>query len=121
MAKQNESTDILNVMMVNEDTSNALRGRGVSFTGHMGMTRDEMVKYIEAHGGHFDPTPRRGTSYLVSNGDWNKGSTITPKKSRKVLAAEQLGIKVITEKQLVDLVSAFQEREAAEKRAKTGT
>jgi BRCT domain type II-containing protein len=120
MAKQNESSDILNVMAVNEDTSNALRGKRVSFTGHMGMTRDEMVKFIENHGGRFDPVPKWGTTYLVSNGDWNKGSTITPKKSRKVLAAEANGVKVITEKQLVDIVFALQAKEAAEK-AKTGT
>jgi len=120
MAKQNESSDILNVMAVNEDTSNALRGKRVSFTGHMGMKRDEMVKFIENHGGRFDETPKWGTTYLVSNGDWNKGSTITPKKSRKVLAAEANGVKVITEKELVDIVFAFQAREAAEK-AKTGT
>ena len=85
MAKQNESSDILNVMAVNEDTSNALRGKRVSFTGHMGMKRDEMVKFIENHGGRFDETPKWGTTYLVSNGDWNKGSTITPRRAARSL------------------------------------
>ena len=120
MARENENTNILNVMMVNEDTSTALRGKRVSFTGKLGMTRDEMVKFIAAHGGTFDEAPRWGTTYLVTNRDWNKGSTVTPTKSNKLIKAESLGVKIISEKELIDLVSAYQAREAAEK-AKTGT
>ena len=123
MARENENTNILNVMMVNEDTSTALRGKRVSFTGKLGMTRDEMVKFIAAHGGTFDEAPRRGTTFLVTNRDWNKGSTITPTKSRKLIAAEENGVKILSEKELIDFVSAYQAREAAEnaRKAATGT
>lgn len=121
MAKQNESTDILNVMAVNEDTSTALRGKRVCFTGHMGMTRDEMSKFIEAHGGQVHDGIKGNTNLLVTNRDWNKGSTITEKKSSKLIKAEQQRIQIVSEKELVDMVFKFQEREAAEKRAKTGT
>jgi NAD-dependent DNA ligase len=120
MAKQTESTDILNVMAVNEDTSNALRGKRVSFTGHLGLTRDEMVKFIEANGGRFDESPKYGTHYLVTNREWNKGSTITEKKSRKLIAAEQNGVKILSEKEFLDMVFALQAKESAEKRD-TGT
>lgn len=117
MAKNNESTAILNVMAVHEETSNALRGKSVSFTGHLGMKRDEMVKFIEDHGGRFDATPGYRTTYLVTNREWNKGSTITEKKSRKLIAAEQNGTKILSEKDLIEMVFAFQAKEKAEAEA----
>lgn len=119
MAKQNESSDILNVMAVNEDTSTALRGRRVCFTGHMGMTRDEMSKFIEAHGGWVHDGIKGDTNLLVTNREWNKGSTITEKKSSKLIKAERQGVRVVSEKDLLDMVFKFQEAEkAAEDRKK---
>lgn len=113
MAKQNDSTDILNVMAVNEDTSTALRGKRVCFTGHMGMTRDEMMKFIVAHGGQVHDGVKGNTNLLVTNRDWNKGSTITEKKSSKLIKAEQQRIKIVSEKELLDMVFQFQEAEKA--------
>ena len=109
MAKETEQTAILNVMALNEDTSEALRGKRVSFTGHLGMTRAEMVKFIQDHGGVYDERPKWGTTYLVTNRDWNKGSTVTAKKSSKLIEAEKLGVKVISEKELVEIVWKYQE------------
>lgn len=120
MAKQNESSDILTVMAINEDTSSALRGKRVCFTGHMGMTRDEMSKFIEAHGGQVHDGIKGNTNLLVTNRDWNKGSTITEKKSSKLIKAEQQGVKIISEKELVDMVFEFQAREAAERKKASG-
>lgn len=109
MAKETEQTAILNVMALNEDTSEALRGKRVSFTGHLGMTRTEMVKFIQDHGGTFDERPKWGTHFLVTNRDWNKGSTVTEKKSSKLIEAEKLGVKIISEKDLVEMVWKYQE------------
>lgn len=121
MAKENESTAILNVMALNEDTSEALRGKRVSFTGHLGMTRADMVKFIQDHGGVYDETPKWGTTYLVTNREWNKGSTATEKagsskpKSKKLIEAEKNGVKIISEKDLVEMVWKYQEANPQQK------
>lgn len=121
MAKQNESTDILVIMAVSEMTSDALRGKRVSFTGHMGMTREEMVKFISDHGGTFDERPKYGTTFLVTNRDWNKGSTVTAKKSSKLIDAERNGVKIISEKDLVQMVWDYVEAKKQAEHQATGS
>jgi NAD-dependent DNA ligase len=115
MAKNNESTAILNVMALNEDTSEALRGKRVCFTGHMGMTRAEMTKFIQDHGGEVHDGIKWNTNLLVTNRDWNKGSTITEKKSSKLIKAEQQGVKVVSEKELIEIVWKYQEANPQQK------
>ncbi len=104
MAKQTQSSDMLNVMMVNEDKSSALAGKRICFTGHLGMTRDQMVAFIQNHGGEWHDNIKWNTNLLVTNRDWNKGSTVTEKKSSKLIKAEQQRITIISEKELEEMV-----------------
>ncbi len=103
MARQNDQTDMWTVIEVME-VSNALRGRTFSITGHMGRPRDVIVKIIETAGGRFEPRPRRGTNYLITNRDWNRGSTVEAKKSSKLIEAERNGIKIISEDEFCQMV-----------------
>lgn len=106
MAKQNENTDMLTVMTISEHSGSALLGKNICFTGHMGMTRAEMVKLIESNGGTFHDSVKWNTHILVTNRDWNRGSTVTSKKSSKLIKAEQQGTKILSEKELIDMVFA---------------
>lgn len=103
MAKQNECSDMWKICEVME-VSNALKGKVFSITGHLGLKRDEIVKIIEQAGGSFEERPRYGVNFLITNKDWNKGSTIDPKKSSKFIAAEQNRIKIISEEQFCQMV-----------------
>lgn len=103
MAKKNESTALWQVVEVME-VSNALKGKRFSITGHLGLPRPAIVKIIETAGGQFEERPRYGTHYLITNKDWNKGSTVDPKKSSKFIEAERNRIKIITEEQFCQMV-----------------
>jgi NAD-dependent DNA ligase len=86
------------------EVQNALRGKRFSITGHLGRPRKEIVAIIEQAGGYFDKSPVWGTNYLVTNLDWNKGSTIRRGASRKLLAARDKGIKIITEAEFYAMI-----------------
>jgi NAD-dependent DNA ligase len=103
MAKKNDSTELWQVVEVME-VSNALKGKSFSITGHLGLPRPAIVKIIETAGGTFEERPRYGTNYLITNKDWNKGSTVDPKKSSKFIEAERNRIKIISEEQFCQLV-----------------
>jgi NAD-dependent DNA ligase len=103
VAKQTDYTDLGHVALVMEPSS-SLRGRSFAITGHLGLKRDEIVKIIETAGGTFEPRPRYGTSFLICNFDWNKGSTVEAKKSSKLLEAERNDIKVISEADFYKMV-----------------
>ena len=103
MARQNEKSDLWLVVEVME-VSNALRGKTFSITGHLGVSRDRVIKIIETAGGQFEPRPRRGTTYLITNRDWNRGSTVEAKKSSKLIEAERNGIKIISEDQFCQMI-----------------
>ena len=96
MARTNEKTDLWTVVEVME-VSNALKGLTFSITGHLGVARDRVIKIIETAGGHFEAEPRHGVKYLITNRDWNRGSTIEAKRSNKLIKAERMGIKIISE------------------------
>jgi len=104
MARVSEQTDYWEVLNVMEIPSETLRGMRISITGHLSKTRDEVVKIIEDAGGVFDKAPIYGTRYLLTNGDWSEGSTVQAGASRKLLKAQELGVRVIGEKAFIDLI-----------------
>jgi len=105
MARINELTDMATIVEVME-VQNALRGKRFSITGHLGRPRKEIVAIIEQAGGVFDKAPVWGTNYLITNNDWNKGSTITKGASRKLLKAQDIGVKILSEQEFYDMLIA---------------
>ena len=103
MARINEHTDMATIVEIME-VRNALRGKRFSITGHLGRPRKEIVAIIEQAGGHFDKSPVWGTTYLITNKDWNKGSTIAKGASRKLLAAHDKGIEIISEAKFYEMI-----------------
>jgi NAD-dependent DNA ligase len=103
MARINEHTDMATIVEIME-VRNALKGKRFSITGHLGRPRKEIVAIIEQAGGHFDKSPVWGTHFLITNKDWNKGSTITNGASRKLLAAHDKGIKIISEAKFYEMI-----------------
>jgi len=103
MAQLTDCTDMWQVVLVME-VSNALKGKVFSITGHLGVKRDDIIRVIETAGGTFEPRPRRGVHYLITNKQWNKGSTVTETKSSKLIEAEKNGIKIISESQFCQMI-----------------
>jgi BRCT domain type II-containing protein len=103
MAKNNESTPLWQIVSVMEVT-NALKGKSFSITGHMGLPRAEIVKIIETAGGVFEERPRFGTYGLITNKQWNAGSTVDPKKSSKLIEAERNRIRIFSEAEFCQLI-----------------
>jgi NAD-dependent DNA ligase len=108
MARVNEHTDMATIVEIME-VGNALKGKRFSITGHLGRPRKEIVAIIEQAGGYFDKAPVWGTHFLITNKDWNKGSTITSGASRKLLAAHDKGIKIISEAKFYEMICASAE------------
>lgn len=108
MARPNEQTDLWCVVEVMEVT-NAFRGKSFSITGHLGRKRDDIVKIIEQAGGVFHKTPEWRTTYLITNRDWNAGSTVKDGASRKLLKAQANGTKIISEEEFCALLIAHGE------------
>lgn len=103
MAKQNDCSDLWRVVQVME-VSNALKGKRFSITGHLGLKRPEIVQIIETAGGQFEERPRFGTNFLITNKDFNKGSTTDPNKSSKMIEAERNRIKIINEAEFCQMI-----------------
>lgn len=80
------------------------RRKSFSITGHLGQPRDRIVALIKAAGGTFDPTPRWGTTYLITNQDWSAG-TVKGSASRKLQAARDLGVQIISEAKFFEMLS----------------
>ncbi len=85
------------------ELTEAFKGQRFSITGHLGLSRPEVVKLIERAGGQFDKEPRWGTTYLITNQDWT-ARTAKPGSSKKLEAARAWGTKVITEQQFYDML-----------------
>jgi len=111
MAKQNEFSNLWDVAEVMEVTG-AFKGKSFSITGHLGRPRDAIVKIIEQAGGVFHKTPEWGTTYLITNREWNAGSTVREGTSRKLLKAQRNGTKIISEKQFCEMLIAAGETAA---------
>lgn len=77
--------------------SNSLEGLTIMITGNYSISREEMKKYIESHGGKVGSSVTSHTSYLVV------GEKAGDAKIKK---AEKLGIKMINEGQLYSMVDA---------------
>lgn len=107
MAEKTECTDLWNILLVLE-SSNVLKGKRISVTGHLGVKRTEFIQVIEMAGGEFVEQPRYGTHFLVTNKSWNEGSTVEAKASSKLLKAQREGIKIISEKKFCELILAGQ-------------
>ncbi len=103
MARVNEHTPMALVVEVME-VQNALRGKSFSITGHLGRPRKEIVAIIEQAGGRFDKSPTYGTTHLITNSDWNEGSTIRKGASRKLIKAQEQGTKIIDEQAFYDMI-----------------
>ena len=103
MARANDKTDLWIVVEVME-VSNALKGKTFSITGHLGVPRDRVIKIIETAGGKFEARPRYGVNFLITNRDWNAGSTVDPKKSSKLIEAERHRIKIISEDEFCQMI-----------------
>jgi len=103
MARANEKSDLWAVVEVMEVTQ-GLKGKSFSITGHMGVPRPRVIKIIEMAGGRFEERPRYGTNYLITNRDWNTGTTVDPKKSSKLIEAEKNRIKVISEDEFCQMI-----------------
>jgi NAD-dependent DNA ligase len=103
MAQHTDCSELWECALVME-VSKALQGKTFSVTGHVGIKRDDLVKIIETAGGHFEEQPRYGVNYLITNRAWNKGSTVEEKKSSKLIKAERLGIKIISESKFCKMV-----------------
>lgn len=109
MARNNAATNELVVAQVLE-VEGTLKGKTFSITGHLGLKRDDVVKIIRQAGGQFEERPRwdgygRTKNFLITNGDFNANSTITPKKSSKMIQAEQNGWKIINEKDFLQMLT----------------
>jgi NAD-dependent DNA ligase len=103
MAQETDCTALWQVALVMEPSS-SLKGKTFSITGHLGVPRDDVVRIIETAGGKFEPEPRFGVTYLITNKSWNKGSTVKAGTSNKLLKAERLGIKILSEMQFCQMV-----------------
>ena len=107
MARKNDLSNTVLVMGVMEAGSEdmVLRGKSFSITGHLSQPREQVVDLIQNAGGRFDKTPAFGTTYLITNNDWNANSTVTSGASKKLLAAQRNGVKVITERQFLAMLA----------------
>ncbi|MBQ3653568.1 MAG: NAD-dependent DNA ligase LigA [Synergistaceae bacterium] len=76
--------------------NNALSGKSFVFTGTLSMTREEASELVKAHGGRVSGSVSTKTSYLVAGE--NGGS--------KLAKAEKLGVKVLSEQEFLDMISA---------------
>ncbi len=119
MARKTEFSDLFEIASVME-VAGAFKGKSFSITGHLGAKRDDVVALIESGGGTFDKAPRYGTTYLITNADWNEGSTVREGSSRKLDAARQLGCKVISEGTFYQMIIDHSKKVAAESGGKGG-
>ena len=90
---------VLDIMEI----SGALKGVSVVFTGHLGLSRTEVAVIVQRAGGRVEDSVRWGVKYLVTNKDWTRGS-IDGGKSNKFRKAEELGVKILSEQQFIDLI-----------------
>lgn len=102
MARKNEMTNVATVLEVMEPEPDALRYCRICISGHLGRPRDQVAAMIEKAGGEFHKSMTWRTTHLVTNKDWSKGTVNGV--SSKVRKAREMGVKVITEQELYDLM-----------------
>lgn len=82
-------------MEAKKTSSNALEGKTIVISGNFSISRDEMKRLIEDNGGKNSSSVSGKTSYLLA------GSKPGPEKMKK---AADLGIKVISEEELMNML-----------------
>lgn len=102
--RNNENTKLATVIDVLEPSPNALRDKVVCITGHMGKPRHEVEDLIRRAGGRTTADVAWDTNLLVSNQDWSAGTIGRKKKSAKQIKAERTGVRVVSEKELYDMM-----------------
>ncbi|MBQ1968126.1 MAG: NAD-dependent DNA ligase LigA [Flavobacteriales bacterium] len=80
--------------------SDVLGGKSYVVSGKFSISRDELKELIEKYGGRNVSSVSASTDYLIA------GEAMGPAKARK---AESLGIKVISENEFMDMISAGKE------------
>jgi NAD-dependent DNA ligase len=109
MARENEMSDEARTLQVLEPVPTKwTRGKRIAFTGHLGLPRDDYQRIVEMAGMTFEKAVTWGVNYLCTNKVWTTGS-IDGTKSNKLRKAEQMGVKIINEKQLLDLLTKSDE------------
>lgn len=109
MARKGSEGEAVATVLDVMEIDGVLKGKSFSITGHLGLPRDQVVAIVERAGGTFHKAPTWGTTYLITNKDWNEGSTVASGTSRKLEAARRNGVKILTEAQLYDLIVKLSE------------
>ena len=103
MARQNEKTDLIDLIEVMEVEGKPLARMRICISGHLGKTRNEIVKLIEDGGGQFHSSIKYNTTHLLTNADWTKNSV--DGVSSKFVKAKQYGVKILSEEQFLKLLA----------------
>ena len=85
--------------------SDALAGLSIVISGNFSISRDDMKALIEANGGKNSSSVSGKTSFLLA------GEKAGPEKLRK---CEELGIKVVSEKEFYDMIPSKMQAPAVE-------
>lgn len=80
---------------IKEKTVGKLSGKSICITGSLSMKRAEFEKLIESNGGVVKSSVTKTTSYLVTN---------AASDSSKAVNAKKLGVKVLNEKEILDML-----------------
>ena len=84
----------VNMLAAHKEIGSAFAGKTFVLTGKFPtMSRSEATQFVEAHGGKVSSTPSSKTDYVVAGED--AGSKLTK--------AQSLGIKVISEEELIKM------------------
>lgn len=103
--KSSELSDVTMTMQVLEvSPTKWTRGRRVAFTGHLSATRDEYLKILSDAEMVYEKTVTYGVHYLITNKEWNSGA-VDGGKSNKLRKAEQMGVKIMNERQFHNLLT----------------
>ena len=106
MAHESALTNVVEAAAVIGVNPDALRGVRVAITGHLSTPRKEFEKLIADAGGVFDKTVTYGTTYLCSNLDWTNTNGGTSSKFDK---AKKMGVKIISEAKLLEMMTKNEE------------
>lgn len=96
-ANRDAIIELLNIVnpVIHNRKEGKLNNTNIVITGILSIPRNEMIKLIEEHGGVVQNSVTSNTDYVVSN----------IQSSAKLDRAIKLGIKIINEKQLLDMIN----------------
>lgn len=102
MAKESALTGVVEAAAVIGVNPDSLKGARIAITGHLSTPRKEFEKLISDAGGVFDKTVTYGTNFLVTNAEW---TNIEGKTSSKFDKAKKMGVKIISEAKLLEMMT----------------